>query len=100
MFSHDNKLVTRHTLELNQGSSLPTMPAQPSSSRSAARKKRKHNPISGLPKDVLETLSTPTLEGSEGDIVPEDLVYIGSYNWVLSEHSISDTKASVYTYLC
>jgi hypothetical protein len=40
------------------------------------------NPASGLLMGVLETLSPPILEGSERDIVPEDLTYIGSYNWV------------------
>ena len=59
-----------------------TMSAQPSNNPPAARKKRKRNPTSGLLKEVLETLSPPILEGSERDIVPEDLVYIGSYNWV------------------
>ena len=42
----------------------------------------KHDPSSGLIQAVLETLSPPTLEGSERDIVPEDVVYVGSYNWV------------------
>ena len=60
--------------------SLTIMSAQPPNKGS--RRKRKYNPTSGLIKDVLETLSLPTLEGSERDIVPEDLVYIGSYNWV------------------
>ena len=58
------------------------MSTQPQNSLPAARKKRKRNPTSGLLKDVLETLSPPVLEGSERDIVPKDLVYIGSYNWV------------------
>ena len=57
-----------------------TMSAQPPNK--GPRRKRKYNPTSGLIKDVLETLSPLTLEGSERDIVPEDLVYIGSYNWV------------------
>ena len=57
------------------------MPAQPNK-QPGARKKRKHNPASGLLKDMLETLSPPILDGSERDIAPEDLVYIGSYNWV------------------
>ena len=45
-------------------------------------KQPKHDPTSGLLKDVLETISPPILEGSERYIVPEDLIYIGSYNWV------------------
>ena len=58
------------------------MSAQPLNNPPVTRKKRKRNPISGLQKEVLETLSPPVLEGSERDIVPEGLVYIGSYNWV------------------
>lgn len=58
------------------------MSTQPPSKRSVARKNRKNDPTSGLLKEVLETVSLPTLEGYERDIVPEDLVYIGSYNWV------------------
>ena len=58
------------------------MSTQPLARPSGTRKKNKHNPTSGLLKDVVETLSPPTLEGSERDVVPEDLVYIGSYNWV------------------
>lgn len=42
----------------------------------------RHNITSGLLRNVLETLSLPILEGSEEDIVLEDLLYIGSYNWV------------------
>ena len=62
------------------------MSAQPQNNPSAARKKRRRNPTSGLLKDVLETFSPPILEGSESDIAPEDLVYIGSYNWVDSQN--------------
>ena len=58
------------------------MSTQPPTKRS--RRKRKYNPTSGLLKDVLETISPPVLEGSEKDVVPEDVVYIGSYNWVNS----------------
>jgi len=60
------------------------MSTQPPNKRPGARKKRNYNSSSGLIKAVLETLSPPTLEGSERDIVPEDVVYIGSYNWVNS----------------
>ena len=62
------------------------MSAQPRNNGPAARKKRKYNPTSGLLKEVLEIISPPILEGSEGDVVPEDLVYIGSYNWVDSQN--------------
>ena len=58
------------------------MSTQPPNKSPGSRKKRKYNPTSGLLKDVLETISPPILEGSEGDIVLDDLVYIGSYNWV------------------
>ena len=58
------------------------MSVQPPNKRSGGRKKHKYNPTSGLLKGVLEIISPPILEGSEKDIVPEDLVYIGSYNWV------------------
>ena len=61
------------------------MSAQPSNKRPGARNKRKHDPTSGLLKGVLETIPPPVLEGSERDIEPEDLVYIGSYNWVDSQ---------------
>ena len=62
----------------------PTMSAQPPNKRPGTRKKRKYSPTSGLLNGVLETISPPILEGSEGEIVPENLVYIGSYNWVNS----------------
>jgi len=60
------------------------MSTQPPQKRPGARKKRKYNPSSGLIKVVLETLSPPTLDGSERAIVLKDVVYIGSYNWVNS----------------
>jgi len=92
--------------EIESGIITSTMSAQTPKKRSAARKKPKrdttpglpkqpkqdptpgppkqpkHDPTSGLLKDVLETFSPPVLEGSERYVVPEDLVYIGSYNWV------------------
>ena len=56
---------------------------QPPSKRPGAQRwKYNHDPTSGLLKGVLEALSPPILEGSERDIIPEDLAYIGSYNWV------------------
>ena len=47
-----------------------------------ARNNRSHDPTSGLLKGVVETIPPPILDGSEEHIVPEDLMYIGSYNWV------------------
>ena len=41
-----------------------------------------YDPTSGLLKDVLETISPPMLEGSERYIIPENLISIGSYNWI------------------
>lgn len=35
-----------------------------------------------LIKQPLETVSHPALQGTEGHIVPKDLEYIGSYNWI------------------
>jgi len=58
------------------------MSTQPPAKPARARRKRRYNPTSGLSKGVVETLSPPVLDGSEGDIVPEDLAYIGSYNWI------------------
>lgn len=58
------------------------MSVEPLAKRPNARKKQKYNPTSSLVKGVVEILSPPTLDGSEMDAVPEDLVYIGSYNWV------------------
>ena len=34
-----------------------------------------------LTKKPLESVPPPTLQGTEGHIVPKDLKYIGSYNW-------------------
>jgi hypothetical protein len=59
-----------------------TMATRPPTERSGSRKNRKRDPTSGLLKGVVETIAPPILEGSEKDIVPEDLTYIGSYNWV------------------
>ena len=58
------------------------MSTQPPTRGSGARKNRKRDPTSGLLKGVVETIPPPILEGSEKHIVPEDLIYIGSYNWV------------------
>lgn len=60
----------------------PTMSTQPPAKRPGGRKKKVYNPTSGLLEGVLETLSPPILDGSEKDAVLEDLLYIGSYNWV------------------
>ena len=78
--------------------SLTIMPSKPRIKRSQTKPPNKHSqtkptskysqtkdkddPTSSLPEGVLETIPLPTLEGSEEDIVPKDLVYIGSYNWV------------------
>ena len=62
------------------------MYVHPLANRSGAQRKRKHNPTSGLLKGAIETLSPPTLNGSEKDVVPEGLIYIGSYNWVDSSN--------------
>ena len=35
-----------------------------------------------LIKQPLETVSPPALQGTERHIVPKDLKYIGSYNWI------------------
>jgi hypothetical protein len=35
-----------------------------------------------LAKKPLGTVPTPALQGTEGHIVPKDLRYIGSYNWI------------------
>ena len=66
-----------------------TMPSKPRTKRSQTKPASKHSqtkdkddPTSSLPEGVLETIPLPTLEGSEEDIAPKDLVYIGSYNWV------------------
>ena len=66
-----------------------TMPSKPRTKRPQTKPPSKHSqtkdkddPTSSLPEGVLETIPLPTLEGSEEDIVPKDLIYIGSYNWV------------------
>lgn len=58
------------------------MSAKPLAKRPDGRDKRKYKPTSGLLEGVVETLSPPILDGSEKDVAPEDVVYIGSYNWV------------------
>ena len=63
---------------------ISNMYTQPPNKRFGAREK--HNPTEGLIEAVLETLSLPTLEGFERDIVPKDVVYLGSYNWVESQN--------------
>jgi hypothetical protein len=46
------------------------------------RKKRLHGlMLSGLVKPPLKIIP-PTLQGIESHIVPNDLKYIGSYNWI------------------
>jgi len=59
-----------------------TISTQLPNKRPVSRKKHKRDPTPSLLKDVLETLSPPILEGSERDVILNDLVYIGSYNWV------------------
>lgn len=58
------------------------MSVQPPNKLSEVRKKPEADPASGLPQGALETIPPFILEGSERDVVPENLVYIGSYNWV------------------
>ena len=59
------------------------MSAQPPNRRPGAwGRKREYDPTSGLLDGVLVTLSPPIVEGHEKDITLEDLVYIGSYDWV------------------
>ena len=82
--SHTFRFISKNSKSKRTSAAIApfVMSTQSPTRPSGAQRKNKHNPTSGLLEDVVETLSPPILEGSEGDVVPEDLAYIGSYNWV------------------